>query len=137
MPPNKLHLDIIAVKIKDPSNYALVLAVLCTTCGLYVIALVWARRQDRKDVQKVIHQDIQSMCVCVWGGGGEGGRGVGQEFRASRTSISIFPSAPVCHAALPLPRPPLPPPIECSTCFYGSVNCIDRQSILVPIGKIG
>ena len=73
MPPNKLHLDIIAVKIKDPSNYALVLAVLCTTCGLYVIALVWARRQDRKDVQKVIHQDIQSMCVCGGGGGGGGG----------------------------------------------------------------
>ena len=66
MPPNKLHLDIIAVKIKDPSNYALVLAVLCTTCGLYVIALVWARRQDRKDVQKVIH-----------GGGGCGGGGGG------------------------------------------------------------
>ena len=53
VPPNKLHMDVIAARIKDPSNYAPVLAVLCTTCGLYILILVWARREDRKDVHKV------------------------------------------------------------------------------------
>ena len=53
VPPNKLHFDIIAAKIKDPANYAPVLAVLCTTCGVYLLIVVWARREDQRDTQKV------------------------------------------------------------------------------------
>ncbi|XP_020607936.1 LOW QUALITY PROTEIN: polycystic kidney disease protein 1-like 2 [Orbicella faveolata] len=52
VPPNKLHLDIILKRIKDPSNYAPVLSVLCVTFGLYLMVIVWARREDRKDRNK-------------------------------------------------------------------------------------
>lgn len=55
--PNKLHMDIIAARIKDPSNYAPVLTVLCVTFGLYFLVLIWARREDRKDRNKVLIED--------------------------------------------------------------------------------
>lgn len=54
VPPNSLNLDKIAVMIVDPSNYIPVLTVLSVTSGLYLLVLVWARREDRKDKQKVI-----------------------------------------------------------------------------------
>ena len=54
VPPNSLNLDKIAVMIVDPSNYIPVLTVLSVTSGLYLLVLVWARREDRKDIQKVI-----------------------------------------------------------------------------------
>lgn len=46
-------MDIIIERIKDPSNYAPVLSVLCVTFGLYLLVIVWARREDRKDRNKV------------------------------------------------------------------------------------
>lgn len=51
--PNKLHIDVISVRIKDPSNYAPVLTVLFVTFGLYFLVLIWARREDKKDMNKV------------------------------------------------------------------------------------
>lgn len=54
VPPNSLNLDKIAVMIVDPSNYIPVLTVLSVTSGLYLLVLVWARREDRKGKQKVI-----------------------------------------------------------------------------------
>ncbi len=51
--PNKLHMDVIAIRILEPSNYAPVLAVLCVTFGLYFLVVIWARREDRKDRNKV------------------------------------------------------------------------------------
>ncbi|XP_068716630.1 polycystin-1-like protein 2 [Montipora capricornis] len=53
VPPNKLNLDEIKVLIVDPSNYVPVITVLSITCGLYLLALIWARREDRKDIQKI------------------------------------------------------------------------------------
>ena len=55
VPPNKLNLDKIKVLIVDPSNYVPIITVLSITCGLYLLALIWARREDRKDMQKVTH----------------------------------------------------------------------------------
>ena len=43
----------ISINIKNPANYAAVLAVLLAILGCYVIGLVWARRQDKRDLLKV------------------------------------------------------------------------------------
>lgn len=66
VPPNKLDLDIIASRISDPSNYAPVLSVLCVTFGLYFLVVIWARRQDRKDKNKVLVEDRKlNQLFCV------------------------------------------------------------------------
>lgn len=39
--------------IKDPTNYAAVLSVLCTIWAIYGLMVIWARREDKKDELKV------------------------------------------------------------------------------------
>lgn len=51
MPPNKIDWDKVSLEelLKNP----LVFSVVCGIFGLYFLLVVWARRADRKDLEKV------------------------------------------------------------------------------------
>ena len=53
MQPNVLDVTKETAKIKDLADYPALLATVCAIGGLYLIAMVWARRKDKKDALKV------------------------------------------------------------------------------------
>ena len=56
MPPNQIHFDTVFdnLEAKIADNYAVIIA-LGAVYFLYFVGLVWARRMDRKDVEKVCY----------------------------------------------------------------------------------
>ena len=51
VPPNKIDWD--KVSLEELLNNPLVFSVVCGIFGLYFLLVVWARRADRKDLEKV------------------------------------------------------------------------------------
>ena len=51
MPPNKIDWD--KISLEELLNNPLVFSVVCGIFGLYFILVLWARRADRKDLEKV------------------------------------------------------------------------------------
>lgn len=51
MPPNKIDWD--KVSLAELLNNPLVFSVVCGIFGLYFLLVLWARRADRKDLEKV------------------------------------------------------------------------------------
>ncbi|XP_053393414.1 polycystin-1-like [Mercenaria mercenaria] len=53
VPPNRINFETVFVNMEDNlrDNHA-VLAMLCTVIVLYVVGIIWAWRQDKKDLQK-------------------------------------------------------------------------------------
>ena len=53
IPPNKLDIKASIKKLAELHKYPALLATFCTIIGLYILAMIWARRKDRKDTTKV------------------------------------------------------------------------------------
>lgn len=51
--PNVLDISTEILKFKDLADYPALLATICVISGLYLVAMVWARRHDKKDILKV------------------------------------------------------------------------------------
>lgn len=51
VPPNKIDWD--KVSLEELLNNPLVFSVVCGIFGLYFLLVLWARRADRKDLEKV------------------------------------------------------------------------------------
>ena len=63
--PNQIHFDTVFDNLdaKIADNYAVVIA-LSVVYFLYFVGLVWARRMDRKDVEKVRCGNIYDIYLC-------------------------------------------------------------------------
>ena len=53
IPPNKLDIKASIKKLAELHKHPALLATFCTIIGLYILAMIWARRKDRKDITKV------------------------------------------------------------------------------------
>ena len=51
--PKLIDVEKEILKIKDLVDYPALLATVCIIGGLYIIAMIWARRQDNNDILKV------------------------------------------------------------------------------------
>ena len=51
--PNMIDVSAEILKIKDLADYPALLATVCIISGLYLIAMIWARQKDKKDILKV------------------------------------------------------------------------------------
>ena len=56
--PNTLNIKEEIAKLKNLDQYPALLATFCVIIGLYIITSVWARRQDKKDAEKVIFKSL-------------------------------------------------------------------------------
>ena len=70
--PNRLEIIKEVMKLKNIQDYPGLLATVCVICGCYLIAVIWARRQDKKDMLKVnslamakTHPCIRSIPKCI------------------------------------------------------------------------
>lgn len=53
IPPNELDINASLKELTQIHKHPALLATYCVIIGLYILALVWARRKDRKDITKV------------------------------------------------------------------------------------
>ena len=53
VPPNSISFAKISERIKDLRNYITILSVFCSVLVLYCVVLIWARRRDIEDKNKV------------------------------------------------------------------------------------
>ena len=51
--PNPINWSAVASGFSDPSQNPLVFSFVLTTLGLYVVVLVWVRKADKRDEEKV------------------------------------------------------------------------------------
>jgi len=62
IPPNKLDIKGSTKKLAEIYKHPALLATFCVITGLYILALVRARRKDRKDITKVNKIKILFYC---------------------------------------------------------------------------
>ena len=53
MKPNVIDITKESLKLLNLKDYPALLATVCVIGGIYLLAMVWARRKDKKDVLKV------------------------------------------------------------------------------------
>ena len=51
--PNTFNVERELLKLKNIHEYPALLATVCTIVALYVLVLIWARKRDKRDAQKV------------------------------------------------------------------------------------
>ena len=60
--PKLIDVEKEILKIKDLVDYPALLATVCVIGGLYIIAMIWARRQDNNDILKVKTLCMHALC---------------------------------------------------------------------------
>ncbi len=63
VPPNSISFAKISERIKDLRNYITILSVFCSVLVLYCVVLIWARRRDIEDKNKVAVLQLSSTLM--------------------------------------------------------------------------
>lgn len=59
--PNAIDVKKEIIKIKELTDYPALLATVCIIFGLYLIAMIWARHNDKQDILKVSQLHILAV----------------------------------------------------------------------------
>ena len=64
VPPNSIDFSSVFLKF-SPQNQAAVLSVLIIVIVIYILVVIWARRQDKKDLLKVIYAQVLRVLLSI------------------------------------------------------------------------
>ena len=63
--PNKLDVSKEILNLANLGDYPALIVTICVILGLYILAMVWAKRKDRREAGKV-SACMHVLCVCKY-----------------------------------------------------------------------